>query len=204
MDPLLLARPACRIRCTGAPRTLQRSFGDGVGDRRKHFGHVVSCLRTGLKEQKALLLGVGLGLFVGYLARISIVLRIVTVVAIGGGRVAREIQFVTDEGDDDAWGGLSLQLGDPVLGLDEGRGLGQVVDNECGLSVPVVHGRERGKTLLACGIPDLKLDCPGGQVALLGEESGYEMLVRCRLDNQQDRDRDRGEDLPPIVGSLFS
>lgn len=63
-----------------------------------------------------------------------------------------------------------MQLGDPVLGLDERRGFGEIVDDESGLGVSVVHGSQRGEALLAGGIPDLKLDCPCREVALLGQE----------------------------------
>jgi hypothetical protein len=48
-----------------------------------------------------------------------------------------------------------------MLGFCEGRGLCDVVDDEGGLGVAVVHGRERGEAFLACGIPDLKLDGSG-------------------------------------------
>jgi hypothetical protein len=57
-----------------------------------------------------------------------------------------------------------------VLGFCERGGLGNVVDDEGGLSVAVVHGRERGKTFLARRIPDLKLDGPRGEIAFLCEE----------------------------------
>jgi hypothetical protein len=59
-----------------------------------------------------------------------------------------------------------------VLGFCEGRGLGDVVYDQRGLGVAVVHGRERGEAFLARCVPDLKLDGPGGQVAFLCEECG--------------------------------
>jgi hypothetical protein len=66
---------------------------------------------------------------------------------------------------------LTVQLGDPVLGFCERGGLGDIVDDECGLGIAIVHGCERGKTFLACRIPDLKLDGPRGEIAFLCEES---------------------------------
>lgn len=71
-----------------------------------------------------------------------------------------------------------MQLGDPVLGLGERRGLCDVVDDERGLGVAVVHGRERGEAFLAGCVPDLKLDCARGQVAFLGEKGGYVLSAR--------------------------
>lgn len=55
-----------------------------------------------------------------------------------------------------------------------------IVDDEGGLSVAVVHGRKRGETLLAGGIPDLELDGPVREVAFLGEEGSYASIRSVR------------------------
>lgn len=65
-----------------------------------------------------------------------------------------------------------MQFRDPVLGFCEGRGLRDVVDDEGGLGVAIVHGGEGGEAFLACGVPDFEFDGPRWQVALLREESG--------------------------------
>ena len=59
-----------------------------------------------------------------------------------------------------------------MLGLDEGCGLGEVVDDESGLGIALVHRGQGGESLLAGCVPDLKLDGSRWQVAFLGEEGG--------------------------------
>lgn len=57
-------------------------------------------------------------------------------------------------------------------GLGE-RGLfREVVDDEGGLRVAVVHWCERGEALLACRVPDLELDGARGEREFLGQEGG--------------------------------
>lgn len=96
-----------------------------------------------------------------------------------------------------------MEFGDPMLGFCERRWLCDIVDDECSLSISIVHWCERGETFLACGIPDFKLDRSRGEVAFLREEGGFDgMLARLQLlyivGNLET------EDIPPIVGSLFS
>jgi hypothetical protein len=59
-----------------------------------------------------------------------------------------------------------------VSRFDETGGLGDVVDDQRGLRVPVVHGGQGGEALLAGGIPDLEFNRSVGQVAFLGQECG--------------------------------
>jgi hypothetical protein len=63
-----------------------------------------------------------------------------------------------------------------VLGLLQRGGFGDVVDDEGGLRIAVVHGREAGEALLPGGIPNLEFDGAGREGAFLGEEGG----CRCR------------------------
>lgn len=93
-----------------------------------------------------------------------------------------------------------------MLGLDERGGLGEVVNDESGLGISVVHGGERGESLLTGGIPDLKLDRSGREVAFLCQESGcksmrYQYMV---VAADKTRERELRQHIPPIVGSLFS
>ena len=87
--------------------------------------------------------------------------------AVGVGGVG-EVELVAHEPDDDAGGGLALELGDPVFGFDEGGGFGEVVDDEGGLGVAVVHGCEGGEALLAGGVPDFEFDGAGWEGGFLG------------------------------------
>ena len=41
----------------------------------------------------------------------------------------------------------------------DAHGLCDVVNDDCAVCVPVVHGRQGLVALLAGGVPDLKLDC---------------------------------------------
>lgn len=147
---------------TGHPGALEASLGDRVGDGGEDVLYVVASLGTGLEEEEALLVSVGLGLLGGDLAG----------VVVGIALVVGKIELVAYEGDDNTGGSLALKLGNPVLGLDEGGGLGEIVNDEGGLGVAVVHGGERGKALLASSVPYLELDRPRGKVALLCEEGG--------------------------------
>lgn len=54
--------------------------------------------------------------------------------------------------------------------FDQAGGLGEVVGDEGGLGVAVVHGREGGEAFLAGCVPDFELDCAGGEVAFLSQE----------------------------------
>lgn len=56
--------------------------------------------------------------------------------------------------------------------FDETGWLCDVVYDEGGLGVTVIHGSQRGETLLPGGIPDLELDGSVREVAFLGEEGG--------------------------------
>src|SRR5690606_12844899 len=119
------------------------------------------------EEQQALLVSVPLRLLRRDLPRAA------ALAVLGAlGRRLVEVELVAAEGDDDAGGGLALELGDPVLGLYEGGGLREVVDDEGGLRVAVVHGGQGGEALLAGGVPYLELDCAGREVTFLCEESG--------------------------------
>ena len=86
--------------------------------------------------------------------------------AVGVGGVG-EVQLVAHEPDDDAGGGLALELRDPVFGFDERGGFGEVVDDEGGLGVAVVHGCEGGEALLARGVPDFEFDGAGWEGGFL-------------------------------------
>ena len=59
-----------------------------------------------------------------------------------------------------------------MSGFDEGGRFCEVVDDEGGLCVAVVHGGEGGEAFLAGGVPDFEFDGSGGEGAFLGEEGG--------------------------------
>lgn len=93
-----------------------------------------------------------------------------------------------------------------MFGFDQGGWFGQVVYDEGGLGVSVVHGSKRCETFLAGGIPYLELDCTGRQGAFLGQEGSCLRVGVRQLDTQQAallREK-TAAGLPPIVGSLFS
>ena len=59
-----------------------------------------------------------------------------------------------------------------MLGFDEGGGFREVVDDEGGLRVAVVHGCQGGEAFLPGGVPDFEFDGAGWEGAFLGEEGG--------------------------------
>ena len=103
--------------------------------------------------------------------------------------------------------------------FDQASRLCDIVDDEGGLSVTVVHGCQRGETFLAGSIPDLELDGPVREVAFL-REKGSCAIETCQWADDSVRDdigarlpyttrilgggsREDGY-VPPMVGSLFS
>jgi hypothetical protein len=158
------------------PGALQARLRNSVCDRSEHLVHVVSALSTGLEEQQVLLVRVVLALLRADPAHLSIFLALslafLCLCALSLLLVLREIELVADQRDHDARAGLSLQLGDPVLRLDQTAGLCDVVDDERALRIAVVHGRQAGEALLARGVPDFEFDGAVGQVAFLCQEGG--------------------------------
>lgn len=68
-----------------------------------------------------------------------------------------EIELIASKRNDNTRRGLPLQLLDPSLSLLERLLVGEVVNDNSGLSAPIVHGRERMVSLLARRVPDLEL-----------------------------------------------
>lgn len=59
-----------------------------------------------------------------------------------------------------------------MFGFDETAGFCDIVDDERGLGVAVVHWGEAGEAFLACCVPDFEFDGSGGELAFLCEEGG--------------------------------
>jgi hypothetical protein len=154
-------------------------------------------LGTGLKEQQALLLRVVFALLRANPTNLSIILlslaltlllhRLATFFL-----VFNKIELVPHQRDHNPGARLPLQLGDPVLGLDQAAGFGDVVDDERALRIAVVHGRQAGEALLARGIPDFEFDRAVGQVAFLGEEGGADCGLFVGFEGVVDEAEDEG------------
>ena len=177
-----------------APRALETRLWNRIRNGGKDLCDIRAVFRARLKEQEILLVGVGFCLARRHLSRVAaglvlvVVLRLLLirtlscsssssseVVGLGGicggvRVVAAQIGLVAAQGYDDARTGLSLQLGDPVAGLDQRTGLGEIVDDEGGLGVAVVHWSQRGEALLARRVPDFKLDLPRRESDFLGQK----------------------------------
>jgi hypothetical protein len=67
-----------------------------------------------------------------------------------------------------------------------------VVDDQCGLRVAVVHGCERSEALLARGIPDLEFDGAVGEVTFLSEKCGADGGFLVGLESVGDEAEDEG------------
>jgi len=123
-----------------------------LGDHAKDVIDVDVVLCARFEEFDTLLLGVGLDLL----------LRNCTVLL--------QIKLVAGERDDDVVEALHLDLLGPSLGpLVRWHG-GNVVNNDGGGGIAVVHRRERVVPLLARRVPNLKLDVAGVEFNGLGEE----------------------------------
>jgi hypothetical protein len=193
---LLRATPNSRLCSTSSrtPRALQARLRDSVCDRSEDLVDIMPGLGTSLKEQQALLLGVVLALLRADPAHLSIVLlslallhRLAALLL-----VFHEIELVPHQRDDNPRARLPLQLGDPVLGLDQAAGFGDVVDDERALRVAVVHGRQAGEALLARGIPDFEFDRAVGQVAFLRQEGGADCGLFVGFEGVVDEAEDEG------------
>lgn len=184
----------CGASCT-ASGALQARLGNRVGDGGKDLVDIVPALRAGLEEQQVLLIGVVLALLRTDPAHLAVLLTLslaFALLCLTFLLILHKVELVAHQRDHDAWAGLSLQLSDPVLGLYQTAGLGDVVDDERALRVAVVHGRQASEALLARGIPDLELDRAVGQVAFLRQEGGADRGFFVRLEGVVDEAEDEG------------
>jgi hypothetical protein len=153
-------------------------------------------LGTSLKEQQTLLLGVVLALLRADPAHLAIILLSLGLALLH--RLAalllvfHEIELVPHQRDDNPRARLPLQLGDPVLGLDQAAGFGDVVDDERALRIAVVHGRQAGEALLARRVPDFEFDRAVGQVAFLRQEGGADCGLFVGFEGVVDEAEDEG------------
>lgn len=184
---------------TGSGSTAHASLsglfdGELLCDGGEEFLDVLGGLCRSLEEEKASFLSVCFGIGGGDGALV--------------GLFGDKIELVAGEGDDDVFVGLALEFLYPGLCLVkrclccvrsvtsggwllESYSLSNVVDDDGAVGVAVVHGGKRLVALLACSIPNLKLD--GGGVIegdCLGQEGGadgrFPVVVELVLDETED------------------
>lgn len=195
----VVLRTTAQSRLCGASCTTSGAFqarlGDGVGNGGKHLVDIVPALRAGLEEQQVFLVRIVLALFRADPAHLTVLLALtfaLSFLCFALLLILHKVELVAHQRDNDTRAGLSLQLSNPVLSLDQTAGLGDVVDDERALRVAVVHGRQAGEALLARGIPDLELDRAVGEVAFLRQEGGADRGLFVRLEGVVDEAEDEG------------
>lgn len=188
-----LRRPAAR---STSPRALQTRLGDRIRYRREDLVDIMSRLGARLEEQQTLLVRVRLCLGRADLLRRPF-FRIVRTTLFLAPIIARlvlltQIELVPHQCDHNPGTRLPLQLGHPVFRFHEAARLRDVVDDQRGLGIAVVHGRQAGEALLARRVPDFEFDGAGGELAFLGEEGGADGGFFVGLEVVVDETEDEG------------
>jgi hypothetical protein len=166
----------CSTTPSRTPRSLQARLRNSIRNRRKDLVDIVPSLGTRLKEQQPLLVRVILALLRAdptHLPIISLSLSLALTLLLHCLSsifllVLGKIKLIPHQRNHNPRARLPLQLGDPVLGLDQAAGFGDVVDDQRALRVAVVHGRQAGEALLPRRVPDFEFDRAGREGAFLG------------------------------------
>jgi hypothetical protein len=122
-----------------APGCGLSDFGEECGDFFEELLDVDSCFSADFLEEDVIAFGEFLALCVGDVPVL-------------------EVDFVGEEGDDDALAALVLDVVDPLLNALEGVAIGDVVDYDCDGGVADVVGDEGLKAFLPGGVPELEAD----------------------------------------------
>ena len=105
--------------------------------------------------------------------------------------LARQIRLITHQQLVDVFGGVSINLVQPLLNIVEGFLVGHIVYDDNSVSPAIVRGCNGSESFLSGGIPDLELDglsiqlnCSDFEINTNGGDVGFGVSVVCESKEQ--------------------